>query len=223
MKKVSTVGELLHAVDELQKLGTIGVQIVPQQGVAILPRDDFIPSAKAKSTRFNNSDRVFDAKDGSCILGGKFSVFFDVGEIKRTDRAYLVPYKISQKFIELHQEVEVQLNSSASSTEVTIKLQWGTYPSCKETITVPCSSLESLSFTSEVEDEEDVFNSSRGNMYRRMKTRKKGSFDCSCGHFSYHNYGGPSYEVKFPPIGKWEDAVELKLRDRESALSWISL
>lgn len=52
MKKVSTIEELLSAIDVLRKLGTIGVQIVPNRGAALLPRDDFTPSGKTKNVFF---------------------------------------------------------------------------------------------------------------------------------------------------------------------------
>ena len=107
MKKVSTVEELVEAVDSLHKFGTTGVQIVPQQGAVLLPRDDFMPSAKAQNFHLN-LERKLDAADGELIvLGGKFSLYLELGQVARTDRAVVVPLELCNKTAELRQEAYI--------------------------------------------------------------------------------------------------------------------
>lgn len=129
MKKVSTIEDLVQAVDELHKLGVIGVQIIPQKGAALLPRDDFIPSAKAENFRLN-SERKLDVLEGDPItLGGKFSLYLDLGQVARTDRAIVVPLELCNKTTELHNDLAVFVPEKGQRTDdpaiIHISLEWG--------------------------------------------------------------------------------------------------
>ena len=125
MKRVSTVEELVEAVDELRKLGVIGVQIIPQKGAALLPRDDFMPSAKAENSR-SDLKRELNPKVGRMTLGGKFSLYLDLGTIIRTDRAILVPIELCNKTIELYQETTMGLpKNTGKPKNIELSFWWG--------------------------------------------------------------------------------------------------
>lgn len=215
MKKVATIDELLSAVEDLRKLGTIGVQIVPNRGAALLPRDDFTPSGKTKNVFFNEERDVSEKslRKNEAFLGGKFSVFSDLGEVRRTDRAYLVPLEVSAHFRELYQEVEIGGVLTTASTEVEFTFMWGRwYNPEKEIFKIPFSDLENIESKIDIQDE--GIELSGAACLSSFHITKRIDFDCRFGHFEYFDHGGACYSLGYQPSADYEGKIRIDTTDR---------
>lgn len=212
MKKISTIEELLSAIDTLRKLGTIGVQIVPNRGAALLPRDDFTPSGKTKNVFFNEERDVSEESlhKNAAFLGGKFSVFSDLGEVWRTDRAYLVPLEVSAHFRELYQKVEIGGVLTTDSTEVEFTFMWGRwYDPEKEIFKIPFSDLENIESKIDIQDEGIQLGGAA--CLLSFKITKRIDFDCRFGHFEYFDRGGACYSLGYQPLADYDGKIRIQL------------
>jgi len=217
MKKVATIDELLSAVEDLRKLGTIGVQIVPNQGAALLPRDDFTPSRKTKNVFFNEERDISEEslRKNAAFLGGKFSVFSNLGEIRRTDRAYLVPLEVSTHFRELYQEVEIGGVLTTASTEAEFTFMWGRwYHPEKEVFKIPFSELVIIDTEVDFQDEGVRLSGCPDECLLSFEVTKRINFNCRFGHFEYFNRGGACYSLGYQPSADYEGKIRIDTTDR---------
>lgn len=224
MKKVSTIEELLSAIDVLRKLGTIGVQIVPNRGAALLPRDDFTPSGKTKNVFFNEERDVSEKslRKNAAFLGGKFSVFSDLGEVRRTDRAYLVPLAVSSHFREFYQEVEINGGDTTDSTELKLTFKWGRhYKPIKEVFEIPFSELLNVESKVDINDEGPRLSKCPVDCSLSFSVSKRLGFDCRFGRFEYHNRGGACYSLCYSVVGEYEGEIRIEEMDRRTGRPFI--
>ena len=224
MKKVANIEDLLAAIGTLRKLGTIGVQIIPNQGAVLLPRDDFVPSNKMNNVFFNEQEDLSEESlsKNEAFLGGKFSVFSNLGEVRRIDRAYLVPLKVCNHFRELYQEVEIGGVTTTDSTEVEFTFTWGMwYKPIKEIIKISFSELKNIEPQINIKDKEVQLSECPVECMMSFDIIKNVTFDCRLGHFEYYNQGGACYSLGYELVGNYAGEVKIEEMDRGTRRPFI--